>query len=160
MPRRCAELFPRPAPGKLITGVPSHWPDLAHGPDVPDSLREATRILGCNASMLSAAMTSEGKVVGALSALRFDMRPFNDNESRVIKAFADQAVIAIQNARLFNETTDALEQQTATAEVLQAIGSSVADAAPVFDKILQRCVKLFDLRCDQLRYCSIDKTGS
>jgi GAF domain-containing protein/CheY-like chemotaxis protein len=138
------QLFPRPAPGKLITGVPSLWPDLAHGPDVPDSLREATRILGCNASMLSAAMTSEGEVVGALSALRFDMRPFTDNESRVIKTFADQAVVAIQNARLFNETKEALEQQTATAEVLQVISSSVSDTTPVFDKILRSCMSLFD----------------
>ena len=87
------KLFPRPAPGKLITGVPSYWPDLAHGPDVPDSLREAVGILGRNASMLSAAMTSEGEVVGALSALRFDMRPFSEKESRMLKAFADQAVI-------------------------------------------------------------------
>ena len=54
-------------------------------------------------------MTSEGEVVGALSALRFDMRPFSDKESRMLKAFADQAVIAIQNARLFNETQEALE---------------------------------------------------
>jgi signal transduction histidine kinase/DNA-binding response OmpR family regulator len=114
------QLFPRPAPGKLITGVPSHWPDLAHGPDVPDSLREATRILGCNASMLSAAMTSEGEVVGALSALRFDMRPFTDNESRVIKAFADQAVIAIQNAKLFKETQEARAQAEAANEAKSA----------------------------------------
>jgi len=137
------QLFPRPAPGKLVTGVPSHWPDLAHGPDVPDSLREATRILGCNASMLSAAMTSEGDVVGALSALRFDMRPFSEKESRTLKAFADQAVIAIQNARLFNETKEALEQQTASAEVLEVISSSVSDAAPVFEKILDSCQHLF-----------------
>ena len=114
------QLFPRPAPGKLITGVPSHWPDLAHGPDVPDSLREATRILGCNASMLSAAITSEGEVVGALSALRFDMRPFTDNESRVIKAFADQAVIAIQNAKLFKETREARAQAEAANEAKSA----------------------------------------
>jgi signal transduction histidine kinase/CheY-like chemotaxis protein len=130
------QLFPRPAPGKLITGVPSYWPDLAHGLDVPDSLREATRVLGHNASMLSVAMTSGGEVVGTLAAMRFDMRPFSANESRVIKAFADQAVIAIQNARLFNETKEALEQQTASAEVLTVIGNSVSDAAPVFERII------------------------
>jgi signal transduction histidine kinase/DNA-binding response OmpR family regulator/putative methionine-R-sulfoxide reductase with GAF domain len=136
------QLFPRPAPGKLITGVPSYWPDLAHGSDVPDSLREATRILGRNASMLSAAMTSEGEVVGALSALRFDMRPFSEKESRTLKAFADQAVIAIQNAKLFGETQEALEQQTATAEVLQAISRLKDNLAPVVNTILDCCQRL------------------
>ena len=89
-------LFPRPAPGGLLTGEPSHWPDLAQGPDVPLSLRDAVQVLGRNASMLSAAMVSAGKVVGALSALRFDLRPFSERESRLLKTFAGQAVIAIR----------------------------------------------------------------
>ena len=103
-------LFPRPAPGGLLTGQPSRWPDLAHGPDVPQGLRDAVGVIGRNASMLSTAMVSSGHVVGALSALRFDLQPFSERESRLLKTFADQAVIAIQNAQMFKETQEARAQ--------------------------------------------------
>ena len=138
-------LFPRPAPAhtRTLTGKASYLPDLLHGEGVPDSLREAARRLGRNSSMLSAAMTLGDKVYGTIAAFHFDMRPFSDDDARLIKSFADQAVIAIRNAQLFNETKEALEQQTATAEVLQVISSSVADTQPVFDKILDSCQRLF-----------------
>ena len=69
---------------------------------------------------------------------------FDDGETKLAQSFADQAVIAIENVRLFNETKEALEQQTATAEVLQVISGSMADAQPVFVKIVDSCERLFD----------------
>ncbi len=93
-------------------------------------------------SMLFAPMLWNGRGVGAIGVAR-STGPFKPAELALAQTFADQAVIAIQNARLFNETKEALERQTATAEVLEVIGQSVADAQPVFEKILDSCQHLF-----------------
>ena len=68
---------------------------------------------------------------------------YDDDDQRLLSTIAANVGVALQNARLFNETQEALEQQTATAEVLQVISSSIADTAPVFDKILDSCGRLF-----------------
>ncbi len=148
-------LFPRPAPGPgLLTGVASYWPDMQLGEDVPDSIRAASIAVGSNGSMLSAAMVSNGRTFGTIAALHLDMRPFSDKDARMIKTFADQAVIAIQNAQMFNETQEALARQTASADILSVISCSPIDVQPVFDAIVQsairliRCDSAFVLRCD------------
>ena len=88
----------------------------------------------------------KGEAIGTILVRRWEVRPFSDKQIELVKTFADQAVIAIENVRLFNETKEALDQLKASAEVLQVISSSVADTKPVFEKILESCERLFEGR--------------
>ncbi|MEO8855999.1 MAG: GAF domain-containing protein [Burkholderiaceae bacterium] len=94
-------------------------------------------------SNLGVPMLKDGKVIGAISVCRAEAGLFPERQVHLLQTFADQAVIAIENVRLFHETREALEQQTATADVLQAIAGSMSDAQPVFEKILESCSRLF-----------------
>jgi signal transduction histidine kinase len=85
----------------------------------------------------------EGQPFGTILLRRNEVRPFNEREVALLQTFGDQAAIALENVRLFNETKEALDQQRASGEVLAAISSSIADAKPVFDVILQSCQRLF-----------------
>jgi GAF domain-containing protein/CheY-like chemotaxis protein/anti-sigma regulatory factor (Ser/Thr protein kinase) len=94
-------------------------------------------------SALFVPLLREARAIGCLAILRAAAGDFDAQEIALAQTFADQAVIAIENVRLFNETKEALEQQTATAEVLEVISGSMADARPVFRKILRSCQGLF-----------------
>ena len=142
-----AKTFPKPLDETMTATVMRerrtiHIPDAERYPDPPDAVRAMRERLG-NFSVAWAPMLWEGRGVGSICALRQPVRAFSDKELALLKTFADQAVIAIQNARFFNETREALERQTATSEVLQVISSSIADTTPVFDKILDSCQHLF-----------------
>ena len=120
-----------------------------HAVQVEDALtdpsygRPDVQRVGAYRTLLAVPILREGMSIGVLTLGRMEVHAFDDKEIELVTSFADQAAIAMENVRLFNETKEALEQQTATAEVLQVISSSVADAAPVFDKILESCQHLF-----------------
>ncbi len=122
--------------------------DLLNNPDVPPYLRAAVQRLGIDCSNLTAPLLWEGRGIGTLGVTRdigdafSDSAGFSPREHALLKTFATQAVIAIQNARLFNETQEALERQTASTEVLQVINASPGDLNPVFDTIAGNATRL------------------
>jgi GAF domain-containing protein/anti-sigma regulatory factor (Ser/Thr protein kinase) len=111
-------------------------------PDLPASARERYRSLGENYAMALAPMLWEDRAIGSIMVARASMEPFSDKECKLLSTFADQAVIAIQNARLFNETKEALERQTATSDILNVIAGSPTDTGPVFEAIASRAKSL------------------
>ncbi|SMO95751.1 GAF domain-containing protein [Ruegeria faecimaris] len=153
-----AKTFPAPweitpVANALRTGEVANYSDCINNPDTPAVLQKIARIARYH-SVAFAPMMWEMKGIGAVGVARRD-NPFQAKELRVLKGFADQAVIAIQNARLFHDTQTALSRQTASADVLRVISESPDDTKPVFEKIVGLATTLID--CDQSIAMQADK---
>ena len=97
-------------------------------------------------TVLAVPLMRDSELLGVITVWRYEKKLFSEKQLAMVNTFAAQAVIAIGNVRLFNETKEALEQQTATAEVLNVISGSITDASPVFDAISRSVLKLYGAR--------------
>ena len=91
---------------------------------------------------LAVPLRQQGELIGVLGARRIEVRPFTPAQIKLLETFADQAVIAIENVRLFQELKESLEQQTATSEILGVIASSPTDIQPVLDTVAENAARL------------------
>jgi signal transduction histidine kinase len=133
----------------VLEGAPVHVPDLmAVAHEFPESWAIGERF--GTRTVLATPLLRKGTAMGALLIRRTEVRPFTDKQIALLQTFADQAVIAIENVRLFQELqtrnrdlTEALERQTATAEILRIISQSQTELQPVFDAIADNAMRLF-----------------
>ena len=116
--------------------------DIAAVPTHGDKTRQALINLAGARTLINVPMLKDNEVIGVIGVYRQEVRPFTDKQIGLVKSFAAQAVIAIENARLLNELRQSLEQQTATSEVLRVISRSATDLRPVFETIAHNSVHL------------------
>ena len=95
-------------------------------------------------TFLAVPLRQQGELIGTLSGRRTEVRPFTPAQIKLLETFAGQAVIAIENVRLFQELKESLEQQTATSEILGVIASSPTDIQPVLDVVAENAARLCD----------------
>ena len=124
-----------------LEGRTVHLPDVLA--DAEYSATEYQQAFGYRTN-LGVPLLREGSAIGVFSLTRKEVKPFTDKQIELVTTFADQAVIAIENARLLSELRESLKEQTATSEVLQTISSSPGDLRPVFATMLEKAVGICD----------------
>ena len=119
-----------------------HVSDIESDPDASERSRSRSRLLGFR-SFLGVPMLREGRPIGAIRVNRSEPRPFSDREIALLQTFADQAVIAIENVRLFNETKDATwSSRPRRAKILKVISRSTFDLQPVLETLIENATRL------------------
>src|SRR5262245_21247304 len=148
----------------LLEGKPVHIIDVLADPDY--TLVEAQK-RGSYRTMLGVPLLREGIPIGVLHLRRTLVRPFTDKQIELVETFADQAMIAIENVRLFDEVqprtrelSESLERQTATSEVLQVVSSSPGELKPVFDAMLRNAVRICGAKYGMLSLCQGEEARS
>jgi GAF domain-containing protein len=144
---------PETALGRVLTSATTiHVPDVEATPADSSAVREWRKIGGYR-TVLGVPLMREGAVIGAIVLTRTAVRPFTDSQIELVQTFADQAVIAIENVRLFEaeqqrtrELAESLEQQTATSEVLKVISSSPGNLEAVFQAMLENAIRICEAK--------------
>ena len=138
----------------LLEGRTVHIPDVRVAAEY--TWAEAQRLGGFR-TILGIPLLRDGVPIGVLALARSEVRPFTDRQIELVTLFADQAVIAIENVRLFGdvqnrtrELSQALEQQTATSEVLKVISCSPGELEPVFRAILENATRICEAKCGNM----------